>query len=142
MPSALLDRLRQGKVNVINWHALAWESEEQIKKRKCVDNRGVKGDEAYTREVLGHMAAAPNILVINDEAHHACRVNWEAERKYPRQRDLTAPRRPRSGLAGSIAWTARGASSSAMTFLLLPSRHQVRRAPRRPSLAGSSATLA
>lgn len=88
VPSALLDKLRQGKVLVRNWHALAWESEEQIKKRRSVDKRGVKSDEAYTREVLGEMANARNILVINDEAHHAWRVNLEAEGKYLRQRDL------------------------------------------------------
>jgi type III restriction enzyme len=88
VPSALLDKLRQGKVLVRNWHALAWESEEQLKKRKSVDKRGAKSDEAYTREVLGEMANARNILVINDEAHHAWRVNSEAEGKYLRQRDL------------------------------------------------------
>ncbi|MEZ0328699.1 MAG: BPTD_3080 family restriction endonuclease [Dissulfuribacterales bacterium] len=88
VPSALLDKLRQGKVFVRNWHALAWESEEQIKKHRSVDKRGVKSDEAYTREVLGEMAGARNILVINDEAHHAWRVNWEAEGKYRRARDL------------------------------------------------------
>ncbi len=88
VPSSLLDKLRQGKVLVRNWHALAWESEEQIRKRRSVDKRGVKSDEAYTREVLGEMANARNILVINDEAHHAWRVNWEAKGKYLRTRDL------------------------------------------------------
>ena len=88
VPSALLDKLRQGKVLVRNWHALAWDSEEQLKKRRSVDKRGVKSDEAYTREVLGEMANARNLLVINDEAHHAWRVNWEAEGKYLRSRDL------------------------------------------------------
>jgi len=88
VPSAFLDKLRQGKVLVRNWHALAWESEEQVKKRKSVDKRGVKSDEAYAREVLGEMANASNLLVINDEAHHAWRVNWEAEGKYLRARDL------------------------------------------------------
>lgn len=88
VPSALLDKLRQGKVLVRNWHALAWESEAQLKKRRSVDKRGAKSDEAYTREVLGEMAAARNLLVINDEAHHAWRVNWEAEGKYLRARDL------------------------------------------------------
>jgi type III restriction enzyme len=88
VPSALLDKLRQGKVLIRNWHALAWESEVQIKKRRSVDKRGVKSDEAYTREVLGEMANARNLLVINDEAHHAWRVNWGAEGKYLRQRDL------------------------------------------------------
>ena len=75
VPSALLDRLRQGKVLVRNWHALAWEREEDLKKRRSVDKRGPKSDEAYTREVLGEMASAHNLLVINDEAHHAWRVN-------------------------------------------------------------------
>jgi type III restriction enzyme len=82
VPSALLDKLRQGKVLIRNWHALAWESEEQIKKRRSVDKRGAKSDEAYTREVLGEMSGAHNLLVINDEAHHAWRVNWEAEGKH------------------------------------------------------------
>lgn len=88
VPSALLDKLRQGKVLVRNWHTLAWDSEEQIKKRRSVDKRGVKSDEAYTRDVLGDMANVRNLLVINDEAHHAWRVNWEAEGKYLRSRDM------------------------------------------------------
>lgn len=88
VPSPLLEKLRQGKVMVRNWHALAWDSPEQVKKRRSVDKRGVKSDEAYTREVLGEMAKAHNLLVINDEAHHAWRVNWEAEGKYFRERDL------------------------------------------------------
>lgn len=88
VPSGLLDKLRQGRVRVTNWHVLAWESEEQVKKRRSVDKRGIKSDEAYTREVLGEMAGARNYLVINDEAHHAWRVNWEAEGKYLRRRDL------------------------------------------------------
>lgn len=88
VPAGLSDKLRQGRVLVRNWHALAWESEQQLKKRRSVDKRGVKSDEAYTREVLGEMANARNLLVINDEAHHAWRVNWEAEGKYLRTRDL------------------------------------------------------
>ena len=88
VPAAMLDKLRQGKVLIRNWHTLAWDSEDQVKKRRSVDKRGVKSDEAYTREVLGEMASARNLLVINDEAHHAWRVNWEAEGKYLRSRDL------------------------------------------------------
>ncbi|QIK36733.1 hypothetical protein GWK36_00525 [Caldichromatium japonicum] len=57
----MLDKLRQGKVLVRNWHALAWESEERLKKRKSVDKRGPKSDEAYAREVLGEMAKARNL---------------------------------------------------------------------------------
>jgi type III restriction enzyme len=79
VPPGLVDRLRQGRVLVRNWHALGWETEEHITKRKSVDKRGAKSDEAYVREVLGEMAAAQNILVINDEAHHAWRVPTESK---------------------------------------------------------------
>ncbi len=74
IPSGLEDALRQGKVKVANWHKLDWESEERIAKRKSVDKRGALSDEAYVREVLEDMATAQNIMVINDEAHHAWRV--------------------------------------------------------------------
>ena len=84
----MLDKLRQGQVLVHNWHTLSWESDQQIKKRRSVDKRGAKSDEAYTRDVLGKIANARNLLVINDEAHHAWRVNVEAEGKYLRSRDL------------------------------------------------------
>jgi type III restriction enzyme len=67
VPIGLMDKLRQGKVMITNWQALAWESEQAIAKRHSVDKRGAKSDEAYTREVLGEMASASNILVINDE---------------------------------------------------------------------------
>lgn len=77
IPSGLEDKLRQGqtcRVLIRNWHKLDWESEEQILKKRSVDKRGAKSDEAYVRDVLGEMASAQNILVINDEAHHAWRV--------------------------------------------------------------------
>ena len=74
VPSSLLEKLRQGRIVVRNWHALNWETEEQIAKKRGVDKRGVNSDEAYVREVLGQMATARNILVINDEAHHAWRI--------------------------------------------------------------------
>jgi type III restriction enzyme len=74
IPSGHEDSLRQGKVRVTNWHGLDWDSEERIAKRKSVDKRGALSDEAYTREVLEDMATAQNIVVINDEAHHAWRV--------------------------------------------------------------------
>ncbi len=74
VPSGLRERLRQGRVLVRNWHALNWESEERLARRKSIDKRGAKSDLAYVREVLGEMASASGLLVINDEAHHAWRV--------------------------------------------------------------------
>jgi type III restriction enzyme len=77
IPPGLEDKLRQGqtcRVLIRNWHKLDWESEEQIKKKRSVDKRGPKSDEAYVRDVLEEMASAQNLVVINDEAHHAWRV--------------------------------------------------------------------
>lgn len=77
VPPGLEDKLRQGqtcRVLIRNWHKLDWESEEQIAKKRSVDKRGAKSDEAYVRDVLGEMASAQNLIVINDEAHHAWRV--------------------------------------------------------------------
>ena len=74
VPLGLREQLRQAKVVVRNWHALAWDTEEQLKKKRSVDKRGAKSDEAYAREVLGELAGAKNFVVINDEAHHAWRV--------------------------------------------------------------------
>ena len=81
VPSALLDKLRRGKVAVRNWHALNWETEEKIAGKRGVDKRGAKSGEAYVRDVLGDMSRARNILVINDEAHHAWRVPAESKVK-------------------------------------------------------------
>lgn len=85
VPIGLMDKLHQGKVMITNWQALAWDSEETIAKRRSVDKRGAKSDEAYTREVLGEMANASNILVINDEAHHAWRKNSENKAKLTKE---------------------------------------------------------
>jgi type III restriction enzyme len=81
VPPGLFEKLRQGKVLIQNWHALQWDTEEQIAKKKSVDKRGAKSDEAYVREVLGDMSTAKNILVINDEAHHAWRIPAESKVK-------------------------------------------------------------
>ena len=74
VPSGMLDKLRQGKVLIRNCHALHWESVSEVAKRRGVDKRGARSDEAYARDVLGELHRARNILVINDEAHHAWRV--------------------------------------------------------------------
>lgn len=88
VPSSLLDKLRQGRVVVRNWHALNWETEEKITGKRSVDKRGAKSDEAYVREVLGDLASARNVLVINDEAHHAWRVPAESKVKGVAKEDI------------------------------------------------------
>lgn len=79
IPPGLREKLYQAKVAVINWHALQWDSEEQIRKKRSVDKRGTMSDAAYTRSVLKELGSAENIVVINDEAHHAWRITPELE---------------------------------------------------------------
>ena len=50
VPRPLLDTLRQGKVAVLNWHALNWETDEKLAGKRSVDKRGAMSDEAYVRE--------------------------------------------------------------------------------------------
>lgn len=88
VPHGLLEKLRQGKVLIHNWHKLDWETEEQVARKKGVDKRGAKSDEAYVREVLGELATAQNIVVINDEAHHAWRVPAESKVKGVKKEDI------------------------------------------------------
>ena len=52
VPYDLLPHLRQGKIHVENWHTLMWDDEETIQKRRSVDKRGAKSDEAYIRDVF------------------------------------------------------------------------------------------
>ena len=88
VPPALSDKLRQGKVVVRNWHALNWETDKKIAGKRGVDKRGAKSDEAYVRGVLGDMARVRNILLINDEAHHAWRVPAESKVKGVSKADI------------------------------------------------------
>ncbi len=88
IPTGMMDKLRQGKILVHNWHTLNWETDAQISKRRSVDKRGAKSDEAYTREVLGDMASAKNLIVINDEAHHAWRVAAESKIKGVKKEEI------------------------------------------------------
>lgn len=74
VPLGLLDKLHLGKILIENWQALNWDTENIISKRKSVDKRGPKSNEAFARKVLGEIARGRNIVVINDEAHHAWRI--------------------------------------------------------------------
>ncbi len=88
IPPSLNEKLHQAKILIRNWHALNWESEEKIKSKKGVDKRGAKSNEAYTREVLGEIANARNLIVINDEAHHAWRVPAGSKVRGVKQEDI------------------------------------------------------
>lgn len=75
VPDSLMQMLRShARIRVINWHRLAWESEQKLAKKKGVDKRGARSDEAWLRDVLDDMSKARSLIVINDEAHHAWRI--------------------------------------------------------------------
>jgi len=70
IPPGLHDRLRQAKIVIHNWHLLMPLDPEDGPR---VVKKGLESDEAFTRRVLDQLATANNIIVINDEAHHAWR---------------------------------------------------------------------
>lgn len=66
---ALRQKLNRAEVLVENWHALMPLKQPD----RSVVKKGAESDEAFTRRVLGRLAACKDIIVINDEAHHAYR---------------------------------------------------------------------
>lgn len=139
VPPALLERLRppQARVLIHNWHTLNWETEEQISKKKGVDKRGAKSNEAYVRDVLNGMEDARNLVVINDEAHHAWRIPAESKIKGVKKEDLEEATK---WVGGLIGFTRGGGYWAVMTFRprLLPPR--ARRPPRKPCMVGLPVT--
>lgn len=70
VPAQLIDQLGQGKILITNWHQLA---EVDDSKKKHIIQRGVEPPEAFAKRVLKDLESAKNIVVLNDEAHHAWR---------------------------------------------------------------------
>lgn len=66
---ALRQRLNQAEILIENWHTLMPLKEVQ----RSVVRKGRESDEVFTRRVLGKLAGYKDIIVINDEAHHAYR---------------------------------------------------------------------
>jgi Type III restriction enzyme, res subunit len=66
---ALRQKLNQAEVLIENWHTLMPLKDVD----RSVVKKGRESDEAFTRRVLGKLAAHKDIIVINDEAHHAYR---------------------------------------------------------------------
>lgn len=66
---ALRQRLNQAEVLVENWHSLMPLKQPD----RSVVRKGPESDEAFARRVLGPLADHRDIIVINDEAHHAYR---------------------------------------------------------------------
>ncbi|MCX7598951.1 MAG: DEAD/DEAH box helicase family protein [Armatimonadetes bacterium] len=70
VPSGLRANLDRGKFMVVNWQAMQVQDDERS---RTVLNRGREGEAAFCRRVLRELGGKRNLLVINDEAHHAYR---------------------------------------------------------------------
>ncbi|MBC6941117.1 MAG: type III restriction endonuclease subunit R [Xanthomonadales bacterium] len=66
---ALRQKLNRAEVLIENWHSLMPLKQAD----RSVVKKGAESDEAFTRRVLGKLASCKDLIVINDEAHHAYR---------------------------------------------------------------------
>jgi len=86
VPRGMLERLQQGKYQITNWHL--FQPKDDSRSRSVVQ-RGPESDTAFCRRVLKELGNKQNILVINDEAHHAYRpaqpLTPEELRQLPRE---------------------------------------------------------
>ena len=67
LPPGMNELLNHANIIIHNWQALESDKPDT----RSVDKRGRKSDNAYAKGIVGSMK---NILVINDEAHHAYRI--------------------------------------------------------------------
>jgi hypothetical protein len=67
---ALRQKLNQAEILIENWHTLMPLKQAD----RSVVKKGAESDEAFTRRVLGKLAGFRDMVVINDEAHHAYRI--------------------------------------------------------------------
>ncbi|MDX9708527.1 MAG: DEAD/DEAH box helicase family protein [Trichloromonas sp.] len=72
---ALRQKLNQMELLIENWHTLMPLKQTE----RSVVKKGAESDEAFTRRVLGKLATYRDIVIINDEAHHAYRIPAEAK---------------------------------------------------------------
>uniref|UniRef100_A0A7C5VVH9 Helicase/UvrB N-terminal domain-containing protein n=1 Tax=Thermomicrobium roseum TaxID=500 RepID=A0A7C5VVH9_THERO len=70
LPAGTLEVLQQAKVQITNWHLFQPRDDSRT---RSVVQRGPESDAAFCRRVLEELGNKQNILVINDEAHHAYR---------------------------------------------------------------------
>ena len=61
--------MNQAQILIENWHVLMPLKQAE----RSVVKKGAESDEAFTRRVLGKLASCKDIIIINDEAHHAYR---------------------------------------------------------------------
>lgn len=70
VPRSLFPMLGKARIMITNWHAFNPVDDANS---KSVIQRGPEGDAAFCKRILKDLLSKNNILVINDEAHHAYR---------------------------------------------------------------------
>lgn len=91
VPEPFWQKLFQGRFKIHNWHTLMPETDAP----KSVVKLGPESNTAFSKRILGH--DYPNIIVINDEAHHAYRAD-EKQAKNIAKKELERDRRWIEGL--------------------------------------------
>jgi type III restriction enzyme len=72
---SLRQKLNQVEILIENWHSLMPLKQAD----RSVVKKGAESDEAYARRVLGKVAGYKDLVIINDEAHHAYRKPAESK---------------------------------------------------------------
>jgi len=90
VPRSYLDALGKGRYLVTNWHLFLRDDDDG---KRGVVQRGRESDAAFVNRALRGLGRKENILVINDEAHHAYRPAPAPEDKQERLPELSAAER-------------------------------------------------
>ncbi len=70
VPRSMLEMLSKGKFFITNWHSFLPVDDS---KKRSVIQRGEESERSFCNRVLKELSGKENILVFNDEAHHAYR---------------------------------------------------------------------
>lgn len=70
IPPGMGDLLGRGRILITNWHGFLLRDDS---KKRGVEKKGVEPDDVFAARALDDLGNAKNILVFNDEAHHAYR---------------------------------------------------------------------
>ena len=91
VPESFREIMFQGRLNIHNWHALMPETDAP----RSVMKLGTESNGVFAKRILEHNYE--NIIVINDEAHHAYRANTE-QKKHISKTELERDKRWIEGL--------------------------------------------
>ena len=91
IPESFYEKLFQGRFTIHNWHTLMPETDTP----RSVVKLGTESNGVFSKRILGH--DFKNIIVINDEAHHAYRADTEQIQKISKT-DLERDKRWIEGL--------------------------------------------